>query len=385
MVVINLRLVVEETQVVELGESSYFNLKKGEKLSYKIEGDADAGDEEKIYIVRKKQEEINVSQAECKAKVDCLFTVEAVNDTVNMLYISSKDLSSAMINKEGKGSYEFQEVEFITVKEQGRHYLRMGDSVYYKKAVKKDKAFQVMINNPNAIIYAASAEKCSVPSQKCRERTANYHHPLNYVPDKDGDFLITVEGLDNGEFVLSFVEDEDEFIPLEEGLPISYTMDSAEKRIDFKFTLKQKSDVSFNLIAPLNTLKLIVTNEEKNVRDEGNTEQSSEGYILFEKDQIRGLDFVVSVVKANDNSDYFTHFTLVASTTGFNLRLEPTVNYYETLSPSMVKDFVFEFDPSENCILSFYVYNQKDKAVHLQMKLWEESNLQDVETVSVEK
>jgi hypothetical protein len=54
MVVINLRLVAEETQVVELGEAIYFNLKKGEKISYKIEGDADAGEEEKIYIVRKK-------------------------------------------------------------------------------------------------------------------------------------------------------------------------------------------------------------------------------------------------------------------------------------------------------------------------------------------
>jgi hypothetical protein len=237
-------------------------------------------------------------------------------------------------------------VEYITVKGQAKHYLRMGDSVYYKKAVKKDKAFQVMINNPNAIIYAAAAQKCEVPSFRCRERTANYHHPLNYVPEQDGDFLIAVEGLDNGEFVLSFVEDEDEFIPLEDGLPFSYTMDSAENRIDFKFAIKEKTDVNFNLIAPLNTLKLIVANEEKNIPDEGSAEQSSEGYVLFEKDQINGLNFVISVVKANEDSDYFTHFTLVASTLGFSLRLEPTVNYYETLSPTMVKDFVFEFDPS---------------------------------------
>jgi len=33
----------------------------------------------------------------------------------------------------------------------------MGDNVYFKKAVKKGKAFQVMINNPNALIYAASS------------------------------------------------------------------------------------------------------------------------------------------------------------------------------------------------------------------------------------
>lgn len=56
----------------------------------------------------------------------------------------------------------------------------MGDNVFFKKPMKKGHSFQVMINNPNVILYASSAEKCDVPDEKCRERTGNYHHPFVY-------------------------------------------------------------------------------------------------------------------------------------------------------------------------------------------------------------
>ncbi len=37
-------------------------------------------------------------------------------------------------------------------------------------------------------------------------------------------------------------------------------MDEQEDRIDFTFKLKEKTDVGFNLVAPLNALKLYVSN-----------------------------------------------------------------------------------------------------------------------------
>jgi hypothetical protein len=85
--------------------------------------------------------------------------------------------------------------------------------------------------------------------------------------------------------------------------------------------LKEKNDVSFNLIAPLNTLKLIVGNEDSSEPEDENSEQSSDGYIFFEKDQIKNLNFVISIVKTNEKSDFFTHFTLIASSSKVNLRL----------------------------------------------------------------
>jgi hypothetical protein len=56
--------------------------------------------------------------------------------------------------------------------------------------------------------------------------------------------------------------DQDKFILLEDGSPFSYTMDSHEDRVDFKVKLAEKSDVSFNLVAPLGSLKLLISNEK---------------------------------------------------------------------------------------------------------------------------
>lgn len=37
--------------------------------------------------------------------------------------------------------------------------------VYFKRPVEKDKYFQVLVNNPNVILYASSEDKCQVPSE----------------------------------------------------------------------------------------------------------------------------------------------------------------------------------------------------------------------------
>jgi hypothetical protein len=51
-----------------------------------------------------------------------------------------------------------------------------------------------------------------------------------------------------------------QLVELSDGTAFSYTMDEGEDRVDFRFKLEQKKDVTFNLVAPLNALKLFVAN-----------------------------------------------------------------------------------------------------------------------------
>ena len=48
-------------------------------------------------------------------------------------------------------------------------------------------------------------------------------------------------------------------IELTDGTAFSYEMDEGEDKIDFSFRLQEKKEVSFNLVAPLNALKLYVS------------------------------------------------------------------------------------------------------------------------------
>mgnify|MGYP000663409950 CR=1 FL=1 len=50
---------------------------------------------------------------ECNPKDGCDVEIEALKDTENMLYVSSKDESSTKLDEAGKGLYEFEEIEFI--------------------------------------------------------------------------------------------------------------------------------------------------------------------------------------------------------------------------------------------------------------------------------
>ena len=73
----------------------------------------------------------------------------------------------------------------------------MGDSVFFSKEIKKGKTYEVHINSPNVLIYAASKSKCEAPSARCRERTSNYRHPFIYEAAEDDQLYINVEGLEN--------------------------------------------------------------------------------------------------------------------------------------------------------------------------------------------
>jgi hypothetical protein len=97
--------------------------------------------------------------------------------------------------------------------------------------------------------------------------------------------------------------------------------------VAFKFKNNKKGDVSFNLIAPLNALNLLVNNGI-DLPDEDSPDLSSDGFIIFSKDQIDGLDFSILVRKKEGRKSEFVHFTIIASSSSTNLRLDPSVVHY---------------------------------------------------------
>lgn len=97
-----------------------------------------------------------------------------------MVYVSSKEEQSTKLDEEGKGMFEFEEIEFISINKQIKHKIRLGDNIFLKKKIEKGKSYEINVNSPNLIIYAAAKSKCQVPSSHCRERTSNYHHPFVY-------------------------------------------------------------------------------------------------------------------------------------------------------------------------------------------------------------
>jgi len=47
--------------MVDLGTTTYFSLKKGEKITLKLEGDQEINDIEKYYLIEKRKAEINLN------------------------------------------------------------------------------------------------------------------------------------------------------------------------------------------------------------------------------------------------------------------------------------------------------------------------------------
>lgn len=173
--------------------------------------------------------------------------------------------------------------------------------------------------------------------------------------------------MDSGEFIITVIEEEDEYIRLEDGFAFSYRIEEDEEEILFKYKLQEKMDVSFNLVAPLNHLNLLVSNGEQESDDL--TSMSSEGYITFQKEEIKSLTFIITVKKTELTKNKMTHFTLLASSSKAVVRLEPTVAHYETLQPQAIREYIFEFDPAENYILNFYTHNLQSDDLKIMLAL----------------
>ena len=137
--------------------------------------------------------------------------------------------------------------------------------------------------------------------------------------------------MDNCQYTLTRINEEDEYIDLKDGQSFTYLMDDQEDKVIFKFKVDKKQPVSFNLISPLNSLYLLVENGKKVPNTKEMNIASTDGYISFNKNEVKELEFTILIKKTEDHAKKFVHFTLIASTKNSNMRLEPGIAHYETL------------------------------------------------------
>jgi|JI9StandDraft_2_1071091.scaffolds.fasta_scaffold161726_2 hypothetical protein len=150
----------------------------------------------------------------------------------------------------------------------------------------------------------------------------NSHNPFIYEPTQDQDLYFLVHSFDNCEFTLTIIDEGTEYVELQDTKPFTYLFDDGEKEMKFEFKLKEKEDVNFNLIGPVNELNLVVMNDERWTDDNrGEGEASTEGYLSFKKEDISSLNFVIKVEKKEEFLKKYIHFTLLVSTKEGNVRL----------------------------------------------------------------
>ena len=109
------------------------------------------------------------------------------------------------------------------------------------------------------------------------------------------------------------------------------------------------SNVTFNLVAPFHSLDLFAVNEETLPINLAEASKSTEGFLSFPSNTNINNDFSLIVVKRESYRNKSIHFTLIASTSDKEVRLETGITHYETLSAegSSPAEYIFEFDSSE--------------------------------------
>lgn len=118
-----------------------------------------------------------------------------------------------------------------------------------------------------------------------------------FEPEKDSTLYLAVNVLDNCEYTLTRINEEDEYIDLKDGQSFTYEMDDQEDKLVFKFKLDKKQPASFNLISPLNSLYLLVENGKKIPSTKDMNIASTDGYISFGKNEVKDLEFTILIKK----------------------------------------------------------------------------------------
>lgn len=73
---------------LEMGEISYFHLKKDQSLLYKIPADPEVSEDKIEYIYVSNKNALAVNATECKVKTGCEFEVKSSGEIDATLYIS---------------------------------------------------------------------------------------------------------------------------------------------------------------------------------------------------------------------------------------------------------------------------------------------------------
>ena len=77
---LNLQLSDKENPEVEQGEITYFALKKGEKIDFKLIREEDDKDGKVTTMLPSEKEKFTLSKTSCPSNKGCSFTVEAKDD-----------------------------------------------------------------------------------------------------------------------------------------------------------------------------------------------------------------------------------------------------------------------------------------------------------------
>lgn len=139
----------------------------------------------------------------------------------------------------------------------------------------------------------------------------------------------------------------------------------------------EEERLHFNLVSPLHSLKLTVANTD------GQTVDSVQGYITFDRRSIRGNIFSIAIEKINQYYDQYVHFTLLITTSDMAVRLDPTVTHYETYLPRAVKTFLLEYDPNEVNAINIYTGNLQKLKTSMTLQIIESSSSSEEEKPKV--
>ena len=119
---VDLRLSDKEVAEVEGTEHSYFDLKKGEKVEYKLIEEPDAEDEDVVHIYPSDDKKIKLNETSCKLKPGCLFNIEALEDVNGRIYLGGENTEAKEII-----ILDFKDTNKLTRK------IRDGEKIYIKK------------------------------------------------------------------------------------------------------------------------------------------------------------------------------------------------------------------------------------------------------------
>lgn len=165
-----MRFVATDTHEVEITEESYFDLKKGDKINYKLVPlDKEEKNIQTVNFFLSDPNKFKLSRDSCE-RTGCDFTLEATADGQGYIYIGedAKKLKAAEVVEE-----EFD--SSIAAK------LREGEEKFYLYKMKANDAIQMLVNTPNVIVYVANKASCKGEQlAHCYEKQVSYQSPSIY-------------------------------------------------------------------------------------------------------------------------------------------------------------------------------------------------------------
>lgn len=109
-------------------------------------------------------------------------------------------------------------------------------------------------------------------------------------------------------------------------MPINMQKD---KEIYMRFKIQKKQTVNFNLIAPLNTFVMYVSNSEEMPDGQDMDIASSSSFLKINEDEIDKLVFTILIKRVIDHDN--EHFTIIASTSHATIVLDKSEPHYDLL------------------------------------------------------